>query len=227
MKRLSLFLVISAFITFTPAVGSLAGESLNIQEFRKLYDSLLSGKTLVTEGEEDGMSVKKERRYGKALDLGDGDFEIPVEQVITYTKDGKTDREITIDIVDMVNDLGGSAMIQEEVRSVTVLEEGDEKPEESKGVEFGGVYRVGKNDKGGFEVNNFSLIPSLKVDGDTLTLAGSMISYSCYPEKERSVCSLTVRDFDVQEYERFNGYKIGEPIGGDFVEVYEEASAAK
>jgi hypothetical protein len=163
-------------ICFT-AASSRAGESLSVTEFRTLYDSILSGKTLVVETEQDGMTVKKERKYGKALDLGDGDFEIPVEQVITYTKDGKTESVVTLDIVDRVNDLGGKAIIEEEIRGMSVLEEGDEKPEGARGSEFGGVYRVGKNEKGGFEVNNFALTPSLKVGDESLTLAGTMTSY--------------------------------------------------
>lgn len=214
-------------IVFLTAVSTRADESLGVAEFRTLYDSLLAGKTLVAESDENGTTVKKERHYGKAVDLGDGDFEIPVEQVITYTADGKIDRKITIDVVDIVNDLGGHAIIQEEIRGITVLEAGDEKPEEARGVEFGGIYRVGKNDKGGFDANNFGLTPSLKVDGDSLTLAGSMISYSCYPENAKTVCTLRVRDFDLGEYEQFRGYRTGEPIGGDFVEVLKEVTAAK
>ena len=120
--------ILVILICFT-AASSRAGESLNVAEFRNLYDSILSGKTLVVETEQDGMTVKKERKYGKALDLGDGDFEIPVEQVITSTKDGKTESVITLDIVDRVNDLGGRAIIEEEISVLSVLEEEDEKPE--------------------------------------------------------------------------------------------------
>lgn len=222
----SVFFVFVLF-AFLSVSSSRAGDSLGVAELRKLYDGLLAGKTLVTESDENGTAVRKERHYGKAVDLGDGDFEIPVEQVITYTRDGKIDMKITIDVVDIVNDLGGSAVIEEEIRSLTVLEAGDEKPEESRGVEFGGIYRVGKNDKGGFDVNNFGLIPSLKIGDDSLTLAGSMISYSCYPEKGKTVCALSIRDFDLGEYERFKGYEIGEPIGDDFSERWEEVTAAE
>jgi len=218
--------ILVILICFT-AASSRASESLNVAEFRNLYDSILSGKTLVVETEQDGVTVKKERKYGKALDLGDGDFEIPVEQVITSTKDGKTESVITLDIVDRVNDLGGRAIIEEEIRGMSVLEEGDEKPEGVRGSEFGGVYRVGKNDKGGFEVNSFALTPSLKVGDDSLTLAGSMTSYSCYSEEGKSKCRLTVRDFDLGEYEPYKGYTIGEPIGGDYVEVSEEVPESK
>ncbi len=227
MRNPAAVFFVFVFVFFLTAATSRAAESLNVAEFRNLYDGLLAGKTLVVETDENGTAVKKERRYGKAVDLGDGDFEIPVEQVITYTSEGKIDRKITIDVLDIVNDLGGHAIIQEEIRGITVFEAGDEKPEESPGVEFGGIYRVGKNAKGGFDVNNFGLMPSLKVDGDSLTLAGSMISYSCYPEKGKGVCSLSVRDFDLGEYEQFKGYKIGEPIGDDFVEVSEEVSVTE
>ena len=219
--------VVLILLAFLTAGSSEAGESLNVADFRKLYDSLLSGKTLVMESDEDGTTVRKERKYGKVLDLGDGDFEIPVEQVITYTKDGKVERTITLDIVDRVNDLGGQAIIEEEIRGMNVLEEGDEKPEGVRGSEFGGVYRVGKNDKGGFEVNNFALTPSLKVGDGSLTLAGTMTSYSCYLEERKSKCELTVRDFELGDYKQYEGYTIGEPIGGDYVEVLEEIRESK
>lgn len=225
--KISITATVLLMLICLTAASSQAGESLSVTEFRKLYDSILSGKTLVVETEQEGMTVKKERKYGKALDLGDGDFEIPVEQVITYTRDGKTESVVTLDIVDRVNDLGGRAIIEEEIRGMSVLEEGDEKPEGVRGSEFGGVYRVGKNDKGGFEVNNFALTPSLKVGDDSLTLAGTMTSYSCYSEEGKSKCQLTVRDFELGDYKPYEGYTIGEPIGGDYVEVSEEIQATK
>ena len=185
-----------------------------------MYDDLLSGRTLVNESQQNGTVVKKEKIYGKAVDTGDGDFDIPVSQVITYTKDGKLELKVKVDIIDRVNDLGGRAIIQEEITGISVLEQGDEKPEESNGIEFGGIYRVGKNAQGGFDVHNFSLTPSLLIEGESLSLTGSMISYSCYAQDSKSVCNYTVRDFELGDYEPYKGYKIGKPIGGDFTETF-------
>ena len=99
-------------------------------------------------------------------------------------------------------------------------EAGDEKPEESTGVEFGGVYRVSANDKGGFDVHNFALSPSIKIDGDTTSLSGSMISFSCYSQTDKSVCELNVRDFELGDYKPFQGFTLGAPIGDDYTEVF-------
>jgi len=220
MRTILANFILAVSIAVMSAGVAFAGESLNVEEFRKLYDSLLAGKTLVNQTEQDGTVVKKERHYGKSVNTGDGDFDIPVKKVITYTVNGKLERIINVDILDRVNDIGGQALIQEEVTGLSVKEEGDEKPEESRGVEFGGIYRAGKNGKGGFDVQNFALTPSLKIDGDSVALSGSMISYSCYPEKEKSVCELNVRDFDLGDYEPYKGYKVGEPIGEDFTEVF-------
>jgi len=203
-------------------VSSKAGEQLSVREFRGLYDSLLSGKTLVTVSDDNGTMVKRERTYGKALDTGDGDFDIPVTQVITYTKDGGVDLKITIDILDRVHDLGGHAIVQEEVRELSVLEKGDEHPEEINQVEFSGIFRVGKNDKGGSNVHNFGLMPSVIVKGEEVVLTGSMVSYSCYPESGKSICTLAIRDYELGEYEPFKGYKIGKAIGDDYEETAKE-----
>jgi hypothetical protein len=220
MKNLFLIIFAAFALTVLPVFNSNAGEPLTVEEFRKLYDSLLAGKTLVNETEQDDTVVKKERHYGKAVNTGAGDFDIPVKQVITQTANGKVEMVIKVNILDRVNDVGGKTLIQEELRGLSVKEEGDEKPEASRGVEFGGVYRVGKNDKGGFDVQNFALTPSLKIDGGSTALSGSMISYSCYPQKEKSVCELNVRDFELGDYEPYQGYKVGEPIGGDYTEVF-------
>ncbi len=220
MRTILVILTLAVSTTVMSAGIASAGEALGVAEFKVLYDSLLAGKTLVNETEQDGTIVKKERHYGKSVNTGDGDFDIPVKEVITYTVNGKLERAISIDILDRVHDIGGQALIQEELTGISVKEEGDEKPEEAAGVEFGGIYRVEKNDKGGFDVHNFSLTPSLKIDGDSLVLSGSMVSYSCYSEKDKSVCALNVRDFDLGDYEPYKGYKVGEPIGGDYTEVF-------
>lgn len=220
MLRIIPVLVLAVVIGVMSSFNTLAEDSLGVSEFRKLYDGLLSGKTLVNESQQNGTVVKKEKIYGKAVDTGDGDFDIPVSQVITYTKDGKMEWKVQVNIIDRVNDLGGCAIIQEEITGISVLEQGDEKPEESNGMEFGGIYRVGKNAEGGFVVHNFSLTPSLLIEGESLSLTGSMISYSCYAEDSKSICNYTVRDFELGDYEPYKGYKIGKPIGGDFTETF-------
>ena len=220
MLRIIPVLVLAVVIGVMSSFNTLAEDSLGVSEFRKLYDGLLSGKTLVNESQQDGVVVKKEKIYGKAVDTGDGDFDIPVSQVITYTKDGKMEWKVQVNIIDRVNDLGGRAIIQEEITGISVLEQGDEKPEESNGIEFGGIYRVGKNAQGGFDVHNFSLTPSLLIEGENLSLAGSMITYSCSVQNAKTVCNYTVRDFELGDYEPYKGYKIGKPIGGDFTETF-------
>lgn len=213
---LTLVIVIGVFSSFS----SLADDSLGVAEFRKLYDSLLSEKTLVTESEQDGVVVKKEKIYGKAINTGGGEFDIPVSQLVTYTKDGKTELTVKVNIIDRVNDLGGHAIIQEEITGISVLEQGDKVSEESSGTEFGGVFRVGKNAQGGFDVHNFSLTPSVVIEGDNLSLAGSMITYSCSEQDAKTVCNYIVRDFELQGYEPNKGFKLGKEIGGDFTETY-------
>ncbi|MCZ6790285.1 MAG: hypothetical protein O7C70_00605 [Candidatus Dadabacteria bacterium] len=220
MLRIIPVLVLAVVIGVMSSFNTLAEDSLGVSEFRKLYDSLLSGKTLVNESQQDGVVVKKEKIYGKAVDTGDGDFDIPVSQVITYTQDGEMEWKVQVNIIDRVNDLGGRAIIQEEITGISVLEHGDEKPEESNGIEFGGIYRVGKNAQGGFDVHNFSLTPSLLIEGENLSLAGSMITYSCSVQDAKTVCNYTVRDFELGDYEPYKGYKIGKPIGGDFTETF-------
>ena len=220
MLRIIPVLVLAVVIGVMSSFNTLAEDSLGVSEFRKLYDGLLSGKTLVNESQQNGVVVKKEKIYGKAVDTGDGDFDIPVSQVITYTKDGKMELKVQVNIIDRVNDLGGRAIIQEEITGISVLEQGDEKPEESNGMEFGGIYRVGKNAQGGFDVHNFSLTPSLLIEGENLSLAGSMITYSCSAQDAKTVCNYTVRDFELGDYEPYKGYKIGKPIGGDFTETF-------
>ena len=220
MLRIIPVLVLAVVIGVMSSFNTLAEDSLGVSEFRKLYDSLLSGKTLVNESQQDGVVIKKEKIYGEAIDTGDGDFDIPVSQVITYTKEGKMELKVQVNIIDRVNDLGGRAIIQEEIAGISVLEEGDKVPEDSNETEFGGIYRVGKNAEGGFVVHNFSLTPSLLIEGESLSLTGSMISYSCYAQDSKSVCNYTVRDFELGDYEPYKGYKIGKPIGGDFTETF-------
>ncbi len=220
MFRIVPIILLAVLITLASSLGSFAEDSLGIAEFRKLYDSLLAGKTLVNETQQDGMVVKKEKIYGAAVDTGDGDFDIPVTQVVTFTKDGKLELKAQVSIIDRVNDLGGQVIIQEEITGLSVLEAGDKVPEEARGTEFGGIYRVGKNAQGGFNVHNFSLTPSLVIEGQNITLAGSMISYSCSSQDSKTICSYTVRDYELGDYEPYKGYKVGNPIGGDFTETF-------
>lgn len=220
MFRIITVLLIALVLGSASFFSALAEDSLGVGEFRKLYDTLLAGKTLVNETQQDGMVVKKEKIYGNAVETGDGDFDIPVNQVVTYTKDGKLELKVKVSIIDRVNDLGGRTIIQEEITGISVLEEGDKVPEDSNEIEFGGIYRVGKNAQGGFDVHNFSLTPSLLIEGENLSLAGSMITYSCSAQDAKTVCNYTVRDFELGEYEPFKGFKLGNPIGGDFTETF-------
>lgn len=196
-------------------------EPLSVKEFRQLYDSLLAGKTLVTEITQDGVVVKKERQFGKAVDVGDGEFDIPVNIVITKTKDGKLQQKTTINVLDHINNLGGATIISEEFRKTTVEESGSE-PRTTREIEFNGLFRVAKNDKGGFDVHNFGLVPSILVEGGSTNLAGSMVSYSCFPEKGNTKCILTIRDYKLGDYKPLVGFTLVEPAGGDVVEVSEE-----
>ncbi len=196
-------------------------EPLSVKEFRQLYDSLLTGKTLVTETTQDGVIVKKERQFGKAVDVGEGEFDIPVSIVITKSKGGKLEQKTTINVLDHINSLGGTAIVSEEFRKTTVEESGSE-PRTTREIEFNGLFRVSKNDKGGFDVHNFGLVPSILVEGDSTNLAGSMVSYSCFPEKNSAKCILTIRDYKLGDYKPLVGFTLVEPAGGDVVEVSEE-----
>jgi len=220
MLRMITVLTLTLIISVSSSFSSFADDSLGVSEFRKLYDTLLSEKTLVNESQQDGTVVKKEKIYGKAIDTGDGEFDIPVSQVITYTKDGKMELKVKVNIVDRVNDLGGHVIIQEEITGISVLEQGDKVPEDSNETEFGGIYRVGKNAQGGFDVHNFSLTPSLLIEGESLSLAGSMITFSCSAQDAKTVCNYTVRDFELGDYEPYKGWELGKPIGGDFTETF-------
>lgn len=201
-------------------------EPLNVSEFRKLYDSLLSGKTLVSETKQNGTIVKKERHFGSAVDVGDGDFEIPVKTVVTTTMDGKLDQKITIDILDRVNDLGGHAVVYEEIRKTSVEEEGSVS-RDTGDVEFAGLYTVSKNEKGGFDVHNFGLMPSVLIEGTSVSIAGSMVSYSCFQEDGKSKCVSSIRDYKLGDYKPLVGYTLIEPIEGDLVEIAEEVTKDK
>lgn len=194
---------------------------LSVAEFRQLYDSLLSGKTLVSEAKEGGAVIRKERRFYPPLETGDGEFEIPITVAVTKTVDGKLEQKTSIDILDRVNDLGGQAIVYEEYRRTTVEQAGEETRTTNE-VELGGLFRVARNEKGGFDVHSFGLMPSVLADGDSFSLAGTMAQYSCFPEKEVTKCVLTIRDYKLGDYEPLVGYKLAEPAGGDFVEVTEE-----
>ncbi|MBI4228778.1 MAG: hypothetical protein HY693_03545 [Deltaproteobacteria bacterium] len=193
-------------------------EALSVDQFRQLYDSLLAGKTLVSEIKKEGMGVRKERIFGKAIDVSDGKFEIPVKIIITSSKDGEVQQRIAIDVRDVVNNLGGSAIINEQVRKTSIENKGQE-PFTTDVVEFQGEFHVQKNDKGGFNVHNFGLQPSVLVKDGTTTLAGSMVLYSCFPETGDTKCVLTIRDYVLGEYKPLEGFTLVEPAGGDVVEV--------
>lgn len=199
-----------------------ASESdLTTTEFRQLYDSLLAGKSLVTESEQDGFDVIKVRKFGQAVGAGGNDFQVPIEVVITKSKEGVPVNSITINILDRVNDINGKPIIYEEARSMSVVSTGAQ-PLDTDEVESVGLFRASKNEKGGFDVHNFGLIPSVVVDGDTNKIAGSNISYSCYPENSLTKCVLTVRDYNLGPYTPLTGYTLKDPIGEDFVEISQE-----
>jgi hypothetical protein len=198
------------------------GEALTANQFRQLYDSLLAGKTLVSEVKTDGTVVKKERFFGKAIDSGDGQFEIPVKILITTSKNGEIEQKIAIDVWDDVSNLGGSAIISEQVRKTSIENKGQE-PFTTSDVEFAGDFHVSKNDKGGFDVHNFGLQPSVLVKDGKTSLAGNMVLYSCFPEDGVAKCVLTVRDYVLGEYKPLEGFTLVEPAGGDVVEVGVEA----
>jgi len=190
-------------------------------EFRQLYDSLLAGKTLVTEIKEDGTVLIKERKFGSAIDAGDGDFEVPIDVVITKTKDGQMEQKVTVDITSRVSDVGGLAIISEEVRQTTVEKPGSE-TQISRDITEGGIFRVAANEKGGFDVHNFGLMPTVATDGTSVSPAGSMVSYSCFSEGGLSKCILTIRQYKLGEYKPLVGYVLTETVGKDMVETATE-----
>jgi len=198
-----------------------AEPDMTTAEFRQLYNSLLAGKTLSTTTEQDGVTVVTERRFGQLLDLAEDDYDIPVQSVITKTKDGKQIQKITVDILDRVHNLGDSAIIYEEARGM-VVENPDTEPLNTNEEEFLGLFRIAKNQKGGFDVHNFGLIPSVVVKDGKNELVGSNISYSCYAENGLSKCVLTVRDYNLGDYKPLVGYELKETVGGDYVEAAEE-----
>ncbi|HEX3035100.1 MAG TPA: hypothetical protein VHT73_08205 [Thermodesulfobacteriota bacterium] len=222
MSRLFVIQILM-LILFLIGVLSVKAEQrhLSVTEFRQLYDSLLSGKTLVSEAKQGGAVIRKERRYYPPLETGDGEFEIPITIAVTETVDGKLQQKTSIDILDRVNNLGGQVLIYEEYKRTTV-EKPDEGTRTTKEVEFGGLFRVARNEKGGFDVHNFGLMPSVLAEENSTSLAGIMAQYSCFPEKGITKCVLTIRDYKLGGYEPLVGYKLAEPAGGDFVEITEE-----
>lgn len=222
---MSKIIISLALILFMFVGGiNLHAQQLSTSEFRQMYDSLLAGKTLVAQAEQDGVTITTERQYGQATDLAQGDFDIPVTVVITSTKNGEMIQKKTLKVLDRVNTLGDSAFIFEELRMLTVESPGAE-PLTTRDSEFLGQFIASKNEKGGFDIYNFGLIPSTHVEGDNDEVAASNISYSCYPENSKSKCVLTIRDYQLGEYNALQGYTLGDPIGSDHVIVAEEQVA--
>lgn len=217
--KISIFVIA---LMMAGAVGLQAAEpDMSAAEFRQLYDSLLAGKTLSTTVEENGIQVVTERKFGQPINSGGNSFEVPVQRVITKTQDGRMIQKITVNILDRVNNLGNTAIIYEEARRVTV-ENPDAAPLDTNEVEFIGLFRVSKNAKGGFDVHNFGLIPSVVVKDGKNGIAGTNLSYSCFAENGLSKCELTIRDYELGDYEPLVGYELKDAIGGDHVEVAEE-----
>ncbi|MDX1474234.1 MAG: hypothetical protein R3309_08690 [Reinekea sp.] len=193
-------------------------EALSVNEFRQLYDSILAGKTLVSEVKKDGTVVRKERVFGKSINTGDAQFEIPVNISITTSENGEIQQKIAINVLDLVSNLGGSAIISEQVRKTTIENKGQETFTASD-VQCAGDFYVTKNNKGGFDVHNFGLQPSILVKDGKASLAGNMVLYSCFPENGIAKCVLTVRDYVLGEFKPLQGFTLVEPAGGDVVEV--------
>jgi len=202
-------------------VASAAESDITTAEFRQIYTSLLAGKTLVSTREEDGVTITKARTFSQPTHSNNGDFDIITTTVITKTKDGAQVQKVTVNILDRVSSIGGKPIIYEEARNMVVEEEGAE-PRTTEEGEFIGLFRASKNDKGGFDVHNFGLIPSVEVQGDSSSIAGSNLSFSCYPAEGAAECVLTVRDYKLDGYEPLVGYQLLEPIGDDFVETARE-----
>ncbi|MEM7008207.1 MAG: hypothetical protein AAF462_03650 [Thermodesulfobacteriota bacterium] len=222
MNRLIMCLALVLFLLV--GVASSQATDLTTAEFRQMYDSLLAGKTLATQVESNGTVIKSEWQYGQAIDLAEGDFDIPVKRVITKMENGQMVQKKTLDILDRVNNLGDSAVIYEESRTLTVENAGDQ-PLSTTDSEFLGQFITSKNDKGGFDVYNFGLIPSVVVEDGANKMAASNISYSCYAENGKSKCVLTIRDFSLGDYNPLTGFELGEPVGTDHVIVAEEQVA--
>jgi len=219
-----IFMSLALVLCLTIGGISTYATDLSTAEFRQLYDSLLAGKTLSTQTEKDGVVIKSEWQYGQAIDLAEGDFDIPVIRVITITKNGELVQKKTLNILDRINNLGNSAVIYEESRMLTVENAGSE-PLTTRDTEFLGQFIASKNAKGGFDVYNFGLIPSVVVEGDNNKIAASNISYSCYPENNKSKCVLTIRDYNLGDYSPLQGFALGDPVGTDLVIVAEEEVA--
>jgi len=222
MSKITMYLALILFL-FIGGINLHAAD-LSTAEFRQLYDSLLAGKTLSTQAEIEGVVVKSEWRYGQAIDLAEGDFDIPVERVITETRNGQLVQKKTLNILDRINNLGNSAFVYEESRMLTVENAGSE-PQTTRDTEFLGQFITSKNDKGGFDVYNFGLIPSVVVEEGENKIAASNISYSCYPENNKTKCVLTIRDYKLGDYNPLQGFTLGEPVGTDYVIVAEEEVA--
>ncbi|MGH7900344.1 MAG: hypothetical protein ACRENZ_01260 [Thermodesulfobacteriota bacterium] len=223
MNRIFILFSLLVFLVST-GISSASAEDLrlNVEEFKQLYNKLLAGKTLETKTKQGGLIIRKEWKFGSPMDVGAGEFEIPVTSVITKTKDGTLDERIIIEILDRVNNLGGSAIVSEEVRKTTVESAGQE-PLSTRELEFNGLFRVAKNLKGGFDIYNFGLIPSGLVEGENMKLAGMMVSNSCFSEDGVTKCVSTIRDYNLGDYKPLVGYTLAEPAGGDVVETAVEA----
>lgn len=219
-----IFMSLALVLSLSIGVINSYATDLTTTEFRQLYDSLLAGKTLSTQVEKDGAVIKSEWQYGQVIDLAEGDFDIPVTRVITVTKDGEMVNKKTLNILDRVNNLGNSAVIYEESRMLSVESAGSE-PLTTRDSEFLGQFIASKNDKGGFDVYNFGLIPSVVVEEGANKIAATNISYSCYQENSKSKCVLTIRDYNLGDYSPLQGFALGDPVGTDLIIVAEEEVA--
>ena len=224
MNRYSLFGFFLILLLIVSVQSTSAKQKhMSVEEFVEAYNSLLAGKTLVTESVADGVTTNKVRNYGQPNKLANGNYEIPVEIVITVSENGVMDQRFTLKVVDKVIDHGGVAIITDEVvetkREVSGLE-----PVISDDEEFNGSFVVTKNKKGGFDVWSFSMVPSVISDDNMtdLRLGGSMAHYSCYPENGLTNCVLTIKDYEIDNYKPMKGFKKKKAHGGELVEISKE-----
>lgn len=224
MKRfylLSLLFFLTLLISVQPALAK--KKYMSVNAFISSYNKLLAGKTLLTETVDEGITTKKTRMFGQAEQSGEGSYQIPVQVVVEISQDGKIDQRYTLQVIDKVVDHGGLAVITEDVVKTKGEVSGLE-PVMSEDEEFNGHYIVTWNKKGGFDVWSFAPIPSI-ISNDDMTefkLGGSMVKYSCYPEKGLTNCVLTIRNYKIDDYKSLEGFKKMKPHGDDLVEVATE-----
>ena len=101
MNRYLLFGIL-LFLTMVFSVESYAkSKHMSVEEFVQAYNTLLAGKTLSSESTENGVKTTKIRNYGQPVKHDNGNYHIPVEIVVTVSKDGVMDQRYTLKVVDV------------------------------------------------------------------------------------------------------------------------------